>query len=123
MYLFLLPVYLMHKPLSTVVNGMALSIDELPGEDAEQLKAWLEPILDAEAHYQFWNDHKFVSIFIFGSALQACNTCNPIGTAAKTLQRLAQDKIANNTGSEPNNWSMRSVAGANHAIEITNPNG
>ena len=27
-------------------NGMVLSIDELPGEDAEQLKAWLEPILD-----------------------------------------------------------------------------
>jgi transposase-like protein len=29
------------------VNGMVLSIDELPGEDAEQLKAWLEPILKA----------------------------------------------------------------------------
>jgi transposase-like protein len=29
------------------VNGMVLSIDELPGEDAEQLKTWLEPILDA----------------------------------------------------------------------------
>ena len=29
------------------VNGMVLSIDELPGEDAEQLRAWLEPILDA----------------------------------------------------------------------------
>ncbi len=28
-------------------NGMVLSIDELPGEDAEQLKAWLEPILAA----------------------------------------------------------------------------
>ena len=29
------------------VYGMVLSIDVLPGEDAEQLKAWLEPILDA----------------------------------------------------------------------------
>jgi len=29
------------------VNGMVLSIDELPGEDAEQLRAWLEPILEA----------------------------------------------------------------------------
>jgi transposase-like protein len=29
------------------INGMVLSIDELPGEDAEQLKAWLEPILNA----------------------------------------------------------------------------
>jgi hypothetical protein len=29
------------------VNGMVLSIDELPGEDAEQLQVWLEPILDA----------------------------------------------------------------------------
>ncbi|MCZ7552555.1 MAG: hypothetical protein M5U05_08220 [Anaerolineales bacterium] len=29
------------------INGMVLSIDELAGEDAEQLKAWLEPILDA----------------------------------------------------------------------------
>jgi len=28
------------------VNGMTLSIDQLSGEDAEQLKAWLEPILD-----------------------------------------------------------------------------
>jgi transposase-like protein len=28
-------------------NGMVLSIDQLPGEDAEQLKAWLEPILNA----------------------------------------------------------------------------
>lgn len=29
------------------INGIVLSIDELSGEDAEQLKAWLEPILDA----------------------------------------------------------------------------
>lgn len=29
------------------VKGMVLSIDELLGEDAEQLQAWLEPILDA----------------------------------------------------------------------------
>lgn len=29
------------------VNGMVLSIDQLPGEAAEQLKTWLEPILDA----------------------------------------------------------------------------
>ena len=29
------------------IDGMVLSIDELPGEDAEQLQAWLEPILDA----------------------------------------------------------------------------
>lgn len=29
------------------INGMVLSIDELADEDAEQLKAWLEPILDA----------------------------------------------------------------------------
>ena len=29
------------------VNGMVMSIDELPSEDAEQLQAWLEPILDA----------------------------------------------------------------------------
>jgi hypothetical protein len=29
------------------VTGMTLSIDGLPGEDAEQLKTWLEPILDA----------------------------------------------------------------------------
>lgn len=28
-------------------NGMVLSIDELPGEDAQQLKTWLEPILEA----------------------------------------------------------------------------
>lgn len=28
------------------INGMVLSIDELPGEGAEQLQAWLEPILD-----------------------------------------------------------------------------
>jgi transposase-like protein len=29
------------------VNGMVLSIDPLAGQDAEQLQAWLEPILDA----------------------------------------------------------------------------
>jgi hypothetical protein len=29
------------------MNGMVLSIDELAGEDAEQLQAWLEPILEA----------------------------------------------------------------------------
>lgn len=29
------------------INGLVLSIDELPGEDAEQLQAWLEPILEA----------------------------------------------------------------------------
>ena len=29
------------------VNGLTLSIDALPGEEAEELKAWLQPILDA----------------------------------------------------------------------------
>jgi transposase-like protein len=29
------------------VNGLTLSIDVLPGEEAEELKAWLKPILDA----------------------------------------------------------------------------
>jgi transposase-like protein len=29
------------------VNGMVLSIDHIPGEDAEQLQTWLEPLLDA----------------------------------------------------------------------------
>jgi transposase-like protein len=29
------------------INGMVLSMDILPGEDAEQLKTWLEPILKA----------------------------------------------------------------------------
>jgi len=28
-------------------NGIVISIDELPGQDADQLKAWLEPILEA----------------------------------------------------------------------------
>jgi transposase-like protein len=37
-------------PIGIVVdatNGIVISIDVLPGEDTEQLKAWLEPILDA----------------------------------------------------------------------------
>jgi hypothetical protein len=37
-------------PIGIVVdatNGFVLSIDELPGEEVEQLQAWLEPILDA----------------------------------------------------------------------------
>jgi transposase-like protein len=37
-------------PVGIVVdatNGIVLSIDELPGEDTEQLKAWLAPILEA----------------------------------------------------------------------------
>jgi transposase-like protein len=29
------------------VNGLTLSIDALPGEEAEELKTWLQPILDA----------------------------------------------------------------------------
>jgi hypothetical protein len=29
------------------ITGMTLSLDGLPGEEAEQLQAWLEPILDA----------------------------------------------------------------------------
>jgi hypothetical protein len=29
------------------ITGMTLSIDSLPGEEAEELQAWLEPILDA----------------------------------------------------------------------------
>jgi len=28
------------------IHGLTLSIDQLPGEEAEQLKAWLEPILE-----------------------------------------------------------------------------
>lgn len=37
-------------PIGIVVDaiqGLVLSIDELPGEEAEQLKAWLEPIMEA----------------------------------------------------------------------------
>lgn len=37
-------------PLGIVVDaihGLVLSIDELPGEETEQLKAWLEPIMEA----------------------------------------------------------------------------
>ena len=37
-------------PVGIVVddtNGIVISIDALPGEDTEQLKAWLEPILNA----------------------------------------------------------------------------
>ncbi len=37
-------------PIGIVVdatNGIVISIDELPGEETEQLKAWLEPILEA----------------------------------------------------------------------------
>lgn len=37
-------------PVGIVVdatNGIVISIDELPGEDTQQLKAWLEPILEA----------------------------------------------------------------------------
>lgn len=37
-------------PVGIVVdatNGLVISIDALPGEDTEQLKAWLEPILNA----------------------------------------------------------------------------
>ena len=29
------------------INGLVISIDQLPGQDTEQLKAWLEPILEA----------------------------------------------------------------------------
>lgn len=29
------------------INGLVISIDELPGQEAEQLKAWLGPILEA----------------------------------------------------------------------------
>jgi hypothetical protein len=29
------------------ISGMVLSIDALPGEEAEQLQAWVEPMLDA----------------------------------------------------------------------------
>jgi len=29
------------------INGLVISIDELPGQDTEQLKAWLTPILEA----------------------------------------------------------------------------
>ena len=35
-------------------NGRVLSIDQLPGEDAEQLKAWLEPILNAVDADGYW---------------------------------------------------------------------
>ena len=37
-------------PVGIVVdatNGIVISIDQLPGEETEQLKAWLEPILEA----------------------------------------------------------------------------
>jgi hypothetical protein len=78
------------------VTGMTLSIDGLPGEDAEQLKAWLEPILNAVAADAF----KIVS--------------DETGRS----QQICKSPVGRNTDARVDNLSALIRAGKDHSLEI-----
>ena len=90
------------------VNGMVLSIDELAGEDAEQLQAWLEPILDAvDADVVVSDD---------------ADAFKKVSDETGRSQQVCKSHVARNTDALVEELSEMIGAGQDHsleAIEIT----
>ena len=85
------------------VNGMVLSSDELPGEDAEQLKAWLEPILDAvEADVVVSDD---------------ADAFKKVSDETGRSQQVCKSHVARNTDALVDELSAMIGAGQDHSLE------
>lgn len=85
------------------VNGMVLSIDELPGEDAEQLKAWLEPILDAVD----------ADVVVSDDADAFKNVSDETGRS----QQVCKSHVVRNTEALVEELSAMIIAGQDHSLE------
>jgi len=85
------------------VTGMTLSIDGLPGEDAEQLKAWLEPILDAvDADVLVSDDADAFKI---------------VSDETGRSQQVCKSHVGRNTDALVENLSALIRAGKDHSLE------
>jgi len=92
------------------VNGMVLSIDELPGEDAAQLQAWLEPILEAVD----------ADVVVSDDADALKKVCDETGRS----QQVCKSHVGRNTDALVAELSAIIDAGQDHslaAIGITSP--
>jgi transposase-like protein len=85
------------------VNGMVLSIDELPGEDAEQLQAWLEPILDAVD----------ADVVVSDDADAFKNVSDETGRS----QQVCKSHVVRNTEALVDELSAMIGAGQDHSLE------
>ncbi|MCG2787628.1 MAG: hypothetical protein L6461_21285 [Anaerolineae bacterium] len=85
------------------VNGMVLSIDELPGQDAKQLQAWLEPILDAVG----------ADVVVSDDADALKNVSDETGRA----QQVCKSHVVRNTESLVEELSAIISAGQDHSLE------
>jgi transposase-like protein len=84
-------------------NGMVLSIDELPGEEAEQLKAWLEPILNAvDADVLVTDDADSFKI---------------VSDEAGRSQQVCKSHVGRNTDALVDEISAIIQAGQDHSLE------
>jgi transposase-like protein len=85
------------------VNGMVLSIDELSGQDAKQLQAWLEPILDAVG----------AEVGVSDDADALKNVSDETGRA----QQVCKSHVVRNTESLVEELSAIVRAGQDHSLE------
>ena len=84
-------------------NGMVLSIDELPGEDAEQLQAWLEPILNAvDADVVVSDD---------------ADAFKKVSDETGRSQQVCKSHVGRNTDALVEELSAIIVAGQDHSLE------
>jgi transposase-like protein len=85
------------------INGMVLSIDELPGEDAEQLQAWLEPILNAvEADVVVSDD---------------ADALKKVSDVTGRSQQVCKSHVGRNTDALVAELSAIITAGEDHSLE------
>jgi transposase-like protein len=86
------------------VNGMVLSIDELLGEDAEQLQAWLEPILDAvEADVVVSDD---------------ADAFKQVSDETGRSQQVCKSHVVRNTEALVEELAAMIIAGQDHSLDV-----
>lgn len=85
-------------------NGMVLSIDDLPGEDAEQLKMWLEPILDAVDADVLVTD--------------AADAFKKVSDETGRSQQVCKSHVGRNTDALVDELSAILEAGQDHSLEV-----
>ena len=86
------------------VNGMVLSIDELPGEDAAQLQAWLEPIMAAVG----------ADVVVSDDADAFKNVCAETGRS----QQVCKSHVVRNTESLVAELSAMISSGQDHSLGV-----
>jgi transposase-like protein len=85
-------------------NGMVLSIDELPGEDATQLQAWLEPIMEAVD----------ADVVVSDDADAFKNVCDETGRS----QQVCKSHVVRNTESLVAELSAIIRTGQDHSLDV-----